>query len=132
MVMGLPETDAHKPTFYFDRVVEWERHDREDSPWDFGDSPTVETQRSPVRPICAYEFFSPLGRQGAYPTEVGDFNPTTLIVTLLDDEWASVRGFSYVTVGPTAERWLFRYWRPSYSLGNFPVYQIHCSAEGVG
>lgn len=131
MVLGLPPEDAYKPTFYFSKVVDYERHDTEGSPWDFDAAPLSESQKSPVKPICAYEFFSPLGRQGADPTEVGDFNPTTLVITVLEDEWKSVRGFSYVTVGPSTQRWLFRYWRPSYALSGFPVYQIHCAAEGV-
>lgn len=131
MVFGLPVDDAQKPTFYFDRVVEWERHDREGSPWDFSAAPLSETQKQPVKPVCAYEFFSPLGRQGADPSEVGDFNPSTVIVTMLEEEWVSVRGFSHMTVGPSPQRWLFRYWRPNYALNAYPVYQIHCAAEGV-
>lgn len=131
MVLGLPVEDEQKPTFYFNPVVEWERYDTEGSPWEWDATPTSEVETSPVQPICAYEFFSPLGRQGGFATEVGDFTPTTLVVTLLQEEWEQVRGFSYVTVGPSEQRWLFRYWRPAYGLGGFTVYQIHCSAEGV-
>lgn len=131
MVLGLPPEDQYKPTFYFDKVVEWEQHDSANKPWDWADAPLSEVQRSPVRPIVAYEFFSPLGRQGDFPTEAGDFNPTTLIFTLLEEEWSQVRGFSSVTVGPSAQTWLFRYWRPSYGLDSMAVFQIHCAAEGV-
>lgn len=132
MVLGLPVEDAHKPTFYFNQVIEWESHDSEDNPWDWTDDPEpTPSTKSPVKPVCAYEFFSPLGRQGAFPTEVGDFNPTTLVVTMLEDEWISVRGFAYLTIGPSTQRWLFRFWRPSYGLGDMTVFQVHCSAEGL-
>lgn len=129
--MGLPHEDAEKPTFYFEREVEFERHDQEGSPWDWTTAPLSEGQTAAVQPLCAYEFFSPLGRQGAFPTEVGDFNPTTMVLTLFEDEFAEVSGFSYVTVGPSDQRWYFRFWRPAYSLNEFTVYQIHCVAQGV-
>ena len=110
---------------------DWERYDEEGTPWDFTAVLESSTIIQPVQVVCAYEFFSPLGRQGGFPTEVGDFTPTTLVVTLFQEEWEEVRGFSYVTVGPSLQKWLFRYWRPAYGLGGFTVYQIHCSAEGV-
>lgn len=131
MVFGLPQNEVDRPTFHFDKVVEYERHDREGSPFDYAAAPEAETQKSSVSPVCAFEFFSPLGRQGSHATEVGDFTPTTLLVTMLEDEWDEVKGFAHVTVGPSNQKWLFRYYRPSYALGEFTVYQVHCSAEGV-
>lgn len=137
MVLGLPVEDSEKPTFYFDREVSWALYDREGSPWDWEATPATETGRSEVQPVCAYEFFSPLGRQGAFPTEVGDFIPTTVVVTLLEDEFAEVNGASYATFGPQpsdltkSQRWFFRFYRPTYGLGDMTVYQIHLVAEGV-
>ena len=129
MVMGLPQEDAEKPTFYFERVVTWEDHDSEDQPWDWDDAPTVDTQQSAVQPVCAYEFFSPLGRQGAYYTEVGEFNPTTLVITLFEDEFNEVRGASHVTVGPSTMRWHFRYFRPAQGLNDLTVYQVTFASD---
>lgn len=131
MVMGLPVEDSEKPTFYFKYVAEWDKHDAEESPWDWQAAPEDETERAPVQPICAYQFFSPLGRQGAFPTEVGDFSPSSLVVTMLEDEFAEVNGASYATVGPSAIRWFFRFWRPSYGLGDMTVYEVHMSADAI-
>lgn len=131
MVLGLPEIEADRPTFYFDRQVDWAIHDREGSPWDWTAVPVSDTTQASVQPVCAYEFFSPLGRQGAAYTEVGDFNPTTVVFTMFEDEFAAVGGFSYVTIGPGTQKWYFRYWRPSYGLGNLTTYQVHCAAEGA-
>lgn len=131
MVMGLPVEDSEKPTFVFRHEVEWASHDSENNPWDWTDAPESLTQRADVQPICAYEFFSPLGRQGAFSTEVGDFNPTTLVVTMFEEEFAEVNGASYVTVGPSNVRFYFRFWRPSYGLGDMTVYQVHLSADAV-
>lgn len=131
MVMGLPTEDAEKPTFVFEREVDFDRHDTEGSPWDYADAPVSDTLQAPVQPICAYEFFSPLGRQGSFLTEVGEFNPTTVVLTLFEDEFAEVFGFSYVTIGPDDTRWYFRHWRPASGLNDLTVYQVHCVAEGA-
>jgi hypothetical protein len=131
MVMGLPVDDLEKPTFYFKYEVEWGAHDSEGNPWDWTDAPESSAQPSPVQPVCAFEFFSPLGRQGAFPTEVGDFNPTSLVVTMFEEEFAEVSGASYATAGPGNTRFFFRFWRPSYGLGDMTVYQVHLSADAV-
>lgn len=127
MVLGLPVAEADRPTFYFDRDVEWAQHDSEGKPWDWTEVPSVDNTATPasVQPICAYEFFSPLGRQGAYPTEVGDFNPTTLVVTVLQDGFTEVWGSSHVVIGPEDRRWYFRFWQPAVALGGLSVFQIH-------
>lgn len=131
MVLGLPAVDAEKPTFVFEREVEWIRHDHEGSPWDWSLAPLAASLKASVQPICAYEFFSPLGRQGGFPTEVGDFNPTTVVFTMFEDEYNEVINSSYATVGPSGHRWYFRFWRPSYGLGGITVYQVHMVAEGL-
>lgn len=131
MVLGLPVEDEEKPTFIFERQVSWVRHDHEGSPWNWAAAPLSLTTKGAVQPICAYEFFSPLGRQGGFPTEVGDFNPTTVVFTMFEDEYNEVIDSSYATVGPSGHRWYFRFWRPSYGLGGMTVYSVHMVAEGL-
>lgn len=131
MVLGLPPTEADRPTFHWEREVTWADFDSEDEPWDWTSAPDSETQKAPVKPICAVEFFSPLGRQGATFTEVGDFTPTTIVFTMFEDAFTQVEDFSYATVGPGATKWYFRFWRPSLGLGSLQVYQVHCVAEGI-
>lgn len=131
MVLGLPETDSEKPVFYFERQVDWDKHDAEGSPWNWTDTPTLDVQPSPVSAICGYEFFSPLGRTGAQYTEVGEFNPTTVVFTFLEAQFAAISGFSKATVGPGTQQWFFRFWKPAYSIEALTVYQVQCVAEGV-
>jgi hypothetical protein len=131
MVLGLPANEADRPTFYFDRVVDWDNHDSENKPWDWTDVPTSEENPASVQPIVATEFFSPLGRQGAEYTEVGDFTPTTVVFTMMDDQFSSVFGSSYAQIGPSTKKWFFRFWRPAVALGSLQVYQVHFVAEGV-
>lgn len=130
MVLGLPVQDAHRPTFYFDKVVDWAEHDSEDQPWDFTQAPDSESQQASVQPVCAYEFFSPLGRSGAQYTEVGDFFASTLVFTFVSAaDFAEVQGASHATVGPRSSRWFFRYWRPALGLGGIQVFQATFQAE---
>lgn len=129
MVLGLPEDDVEKPTFYFKKVVFWTDHDAENNPWDWEQAPDTETQKDPVMPICAVEFFSPLGRSGAQHTEVGDFFPSTVIITFTETDLMEVVDSSYVTIGPAQTRWWFRYFRPAMGLGGLTVYQVHMQAE---
>lgn len=130
MVFGMASDDANKPTFYFDPDRTWSDDDTEGNPWDWDTVPDADTTKSPVQVICATEFFSPLGRQGASFTEVGEFNPNTVVITLFQDEFDAVYGFSYVTVGPEQRKYFFRFWKPAISLGNIPVYQVHAVSEG--
>lgn len=127
MVLGLPAVAADRPTFWFDREVEWNNHDAEGKPWDWTQAPEIDTTATPqsVQPICALEFFSPLGRQGSFPTEVGDFNPTTLVVTMLKVDFDDVYGASRCTIGPENRTWHFRFWSPAMALENLAVYQVH-------
>lgn len=131
MVLGMPPSDAEKPTFYFEREVDFAQHDNEGNPWDWEAAPVLTSVKPATQIICAYEFFEPLGRQAAHQTEVGEFNPTTLRVTLFEDEFVAVRGFSYVKVGVSEARWYFRHWTPVYGLGRLAVIQVTCSAVGV-
>lgn len=130
MVFGLPDVEADQPTFYFDRVVTWADFDRANEPWDWTDAPATETIKPPVSPICAYEFFSPLGRQGSHYTEVGEFNPTTVVMTFTDDEFLKVTDASHLTIGPSDQRWFFRYVRPQVNLGSLGIFQVHFIAQG--
>lgn len=130
MAMAMPSEESDQPTFYFDRELDWDKHDREGSPWDWTAVPATETPATSTQVLCAYEFFSPLGRQGAFYTEVGEFNPTTLVLTMFEDEFAEVYGFSYVTIGASEQKWYFRFWKPSVGLDDLTVYQVQCSASG--
>lgn len=130
MVFGMPDVEADQPTFFFERVVTWDDFDIANKPWDWTAAPLTENTPPPVSPICAYEFHAPLGRQGAAFTEVGEFTPTTLVITFTDDEYLKARDSSFVTIGPSDMRWYFRYFRPQVNLGSLGIFQAHFVASG--
>ncbi len=131
MVMGMSNVESERPTFFFERQLVWTDHDSMDKPWDWTTAPLSDTTAPSVQPIVAIEFFSPLGRQGGVNTEVGEFNPTTAIFTLVDTELPKLVGFTYATVGNSTQRWYFRFWRPAIGLGGLTIYQVHTVAEGI-
>ncbi|KKK94943.1 hypothetical protein LCGC14_2677770 [marine sediment metagenome] len=129
MVFGLPEDDALKPTFFFDREVTWADFDEEGKPWDWTATPVSDTTPASVQPICAVEFHAALGRSGAQFSEVGDFFPTTVIITFMEEDYLLARNSAYVVIGPEETRWWYRYWKPVLGLGGLSVYQAHFQAE---
>ena len=131
MVMGLPENTAEQPTFFFEGKQDYALEDLEGSPWDWTATPTADTSGPSKQVLCAYEFFSPLGRQGSFLTEVGEFNPTTVVFTMFEDEFAETYGFTYATIGPSGQKWYFRHYRPAIGLNDLTVYQVTCVATGV-
>ena len=131
MVMGLPEIETDRPTFYFDDDKTWTREDMEGSPWDWTATPVSNVQKSPIQVLCAYEYFSPLGRQGAFYTEVGEFNPTTLVISMFEEEFGEVFGFAHVWVGPGDTQWWYRTWKPAVGLNDLTLYEVTCTATGA-
>jgi hypothetical protein len=129
MVLGLPQDDAEKPTFFFEKVVSWAEQDSEGRPWDWTTAPDSETQKASVKPICAYEFTAPLGRSGAQFSEVGDFFVSTVIITITETDLPDILDSSHVVIGPGSTRWWFRYFHPALGLGGLTVYQAHFQAE---
>jgi hypothetical protein len=131
MVLGTAEDVANRPTFYFEGEQAFDDADLEGSPWNWTDTPATDTSDSPLQILCAVEFFAPLGRQGAFSTEVGEFNPNTVVLTMFEDEFNVAYGFTYLTIGPSDQRYYFRFYKPAVGLNDLTVYQLHCVATGT-
>ena len=131
MVLGTPEDVAERPTFYFEGQQTYVDADLEGSPWDWTDTPSADSSKATAQILCAVEFFAPLGRQGSFATEVGEFNPNTVVLTMFEDEFDAAYGFTYVMFGPSDQRFYFRFYKPAVGLNDLTVYQLHCVATGT-
>ena len=129
MVMGLPETEADRPTFSFERDVAWAEHDSADKPWDWTAAPISDSTADPIQILCVYEFAAPFGRQGALFERSGEYNQSTLTITMFEDEFASITDSSNVSVGPGSRTWWFRYWKPSVSMNDLTLYEAIFASE---
>lgn len=126
MVMGMPEEVEHRATFWFvpDLVVDGPV-DHAGQPVDWS-SPVVSGGPRSEQVICTVEFSAPIGRQASVDTAVGQFTPSTLVLTFFEEQFETVRGFQYVTVGPDGDRWFPRVYQPPVGLGGLTVFQLIC------
>lgn len=103
MMMGLPQDEALRPRFHFDRRRAYARTDSGGRPWD--PRTAVPTDPDPDAPIvagdgdgqvlCAVE-----AREGETDeTTVGTFEADEYILTFLDVDWAPVKDFVWVELG---------------------------------
>lgn len=123
MTVGLPVVEADQPTFFFPRPGSTTGNADEDAvPFD----PTRRRVLAPptsVRVPCAVEYFDNQGKIENF----GVLVPSKVELTLLDQEYAQVKGFEYVVIGGN------RYWysrtAPPLGLVSVGVFIIYCNAE---
>jgi hypothetical protein len=130
MRMGLPVDEAQWPTFVTPGAVTAPEGgmDAHGVPWDPAATPVREPD-SRVHVVCAVEWES----GGVKVEHFGTRQPEVAVITLLDEEWAKVRGFEYVELFPagTPVRFHYRKVRGRYALDVVEVFEIECSTEDV-
>jgi len=95
MLMGLPEDETLRPTFYFADTVVNDAADPGNRPWDFTQPKASTVTVTPVRVLCGIEVDP--GTEGY--TSVGKFEARTATLSFFEDEWADVDGFTRVLIG---------------------------------
>ncbi|GAB3863342.1 hypothetical protein GCM10028801_30740 [Nocardioides maradonensis] len=125
MGFGEPNSMADKVTFYFPtRATTTESADQDGVPFD--PSVRVEDQSPTSKAVsCALEFIDWQGQV----VEPGSVKPTRIRLTLLQEEWAQVKDFTYVTAGGANERYARDYVQPTIALGSIDVVQVLCRAQ---
>jgi len=99
-------------------------------PWDPNGpvAPPLETRH---RVLCAIEPADPEERQESF----GAVQPSTLVITLLDEEYRQVEGFRYVNLWRTATgpptRYYYRNVHIRSALDTVEVWQVEVSSEDV-
>lgn len=123
MTMGSPTLTADKATFRFRKTRTFPtgtRLDQEGNPLD----PTVAATTVEPTPVVmdnvAVEF------QTADPQElpVGNFRPTKAVLTLLDEEWATVSDAIEVELG--GDTYMIGYVHPPLGMFDVTVIQLSC------
>lgn len=121
MRLGLPANEDEWPTFVIpgEGAAEWGFDPDEQRP-----APVERRER----PLCALEF------AGGAPVQEhwGERQPTSVTITLLDEEYARVEGFSHVELhmgGATPVRYDYTRTVGRYALDVVEVWQVECRAE---
>lgn len=124
MKMGLPNDVALQPTFFFPTDDTFEHASMSGAPWNWEDDPLEnDPDRAPVRVMCAVE----VDGAAVDLTTVGNFNPQRAVLTLLDVDYAKVRGFHEMTMMGA----VYRYSRLIQAIGLFDMttYQVEVEAR---
>lgn len=128
MRVGLPPLTEDQPAFYlpqsFDPVPN-EALDQEGVPFDPTYRPT-KTARVIKHVPCAIEYHDGQGKLEAF----GVIQPTKVVLTLLDQDYAQVEGFDFVVIGGT--KYFRRHTETPKGLVTVGLFKVHCESEDEG
>lgn len=125
--VGMPPIDDDQPTFYIPvtQPSQTEAVDEGGVPFD----PSYVPPRTPptaVKVDCSIEYVDGSGKLENF----GVISPTKVILTLLDVDYAQVKGFSYVVISGT--RFWYRRTETTHGLVSVGLYKVHCASEDEG
>jgi len=123
MNMGAPPTETDQATFYFPRGSVGGPRDASGVPFSPDTSVTFTTVKPPVKVPCAIEDASGSSTQ----TGLGSYGDA-VVVTLLDEDYETVRGFEFVAVAGV--RYDYQRELPPAGLGPVGVHRLLCTGEG--
>lgn len=123
MQMGTPNKPSEKATFQWAANKEFATPDVSNRPYNWTATPVVENLHPDVQVLCAVEFSGSASGSG---TEMGTFERTSAVLTLLDQEYEKVKGANRVLLG--GNRYEIMFTAPPTGLFDVTVYSIHCQA----
>ncbi len=116
-----------RATFYFpDESPTSGTVDSENVPFDPAATVTRTPSKQPVVAPCSIEYQDVAGNL----ENLGYISPSRIVVTLLDVDYATVKGFDYLVVNGV--RYYYRGTDIPSALGNVTVWSIRCVAEDEG
>lgn len=130
MQMGAPTSTTEQVTFYWKREKTYSPQDHKRRPYDFTQSTVTDEPGNADIPggsttvDCAVEF-TPRNSTGT-ENQVGAFEAPRAVVTLLDEEYATIEGFDYAMIDGTTYN--PDYVAPPLGLFDVTVYQVHLTA----
>jgi len=128
MTVGLPVDPEEAPVFFMPQgeVTTDDPADQEGVPF----SPTgVRTvvPRPKIQGVkCSIEYVDGVGKLENF----GLISPSRVILTLLDEEYAQVKGFEFVVIG--GNRYWYKRTETPKGLVSVGIYRVHCQAEDEG
>lgn len=126
MNMGLPPDEESRATFVFPRVVTAVGGELDHTGVPL--SPDARVTAAPARKVqvpCGVEHGG--GASGDPETSIGRFGTGRVTITLLDEDYAQVKGFQAVLLGGVP--YYFVRELPPSGLGAVGVHQLECRTE---
>lgn len=135
MLMGIPEDENERLTFWWKRDQTYTPDDPAGNPYDWTATPIVDDPGNPVLPDAgedqglsvpyALEFAA--RPAGSATTVFGEIDTSRAVVTMMDGDFSQVRTADYATVGPT--RYRIQFAGPPTGLFAVTVHQVFLEAE---
>lgn len=120
--MAAPPVSDEQATFFFPAQLVYNvGTDAEGTPFD-PTATVTRTQPDPVKVPCALDF-----KGATDTTDFGILAPAKVAITLLDDDYAQVEGFTYVVI--RGEKYNFESVDPPSGLFDVGLYTVHVRAE---
>lgn len=122
MEFGAPTRSGDQATFYKVTTTTGDgASDDSGVPFD----PTVSRTRTPTPVVvpCAIEYLDRTDQTETF----GTIESSLVKITLLDDDYQQVKGFSYVAIGGV--KYDYRKTEPPEALGSIDVWTVHVVAE---
>lgn len=124
MKMGSPTKPSEDVIFRWNTVETFQSKDPAGRPYDFGSTPTTSTSKPDVVIDTAGEFSA--RPSGSRDTEIGHFDTSRMVLTILDDDIDKVRDADLVIIDGNEYRILFI--APPDALFDMTVYQMYLEA----
>lgn len=125
MNMGLPVPVEERPTFRWSVKADYAIEDPASKPYNWTATPTNVETHPDVQVPCAVEFAA--RPAGSTETTLGQFDVSRVIVTILDEDYAQVRGADVILVGTNT--YDVDFVGPPLGLFEVTVYQIFATAR---
>lgn len=131
MTMGLPsEGNQATPsslaaTFRWDKQQTFDNVDPSGTPYDLTVSPVTDTTPADVQIPVAVEFSA--RPAGSLDTNLGEFDSSRAILTILDEHWVQVQGADQVLLGENV--YDIQFTGPPIGLFEVTVFQVYCLAR---
>lgn len=97
MGMGSPEPEDQRPTFIWTTDKTFTTADPAGDPYSWDEVPTKTTTHEPVQPLCSVQFVP--RKSASEGTPFGEVDVTRAIITMLDDEYETIKGADRVLLG---------------------------------
>lgn len=125
MQVGLPTVTADQPTFFMPTTITPTGSrvlDGQGVPFDPANQPTRSATDKRQVP-CAIEYSDGPGKIENF----GVVTPSKVILTLLDEDYTTIQGFSFVVI--SGQRFNYAFTEPAQGLVDVGVWRIHCRAD---
>lgn len=124
MIMGTPTNTAEQATFRWNPQRDYAIDDPADNPYDWTSTPTTDTLTADVQVPVAVEFSA--RPAGSTQTQMGEFDTSRAILTILDEDYALIKDADLVLLGGNA--YAIQFVSPPMGLFSVTVYQMFCEA----